>query len=126
MRANQIVDGADANQILRSWWRIIVTRRGLPDGRDEYFVRHDIYPFLFSPGFSAAGFDLWESQVQSKLRTIATRALDNWDSLKIFVGDANDNPPNFEEVLDVEFDQNHLANIQDQTIQAVIANLNNR
>ncbi|MBK8202611.1 MAG: hypothetical protein IPK68_09955 [Bdellovibrionales bacterium] len=126
LQANQIVEGADTNQILRSWWRIMVTRRNLVSGQVEYFVRHDIYPFLFSPGFSAAGFDGWQDQVQSELRIIGNRAVDNWDSLKVFVGravEATNNPTNFAEVLNVPLTRNNFPGIQNQITAAIEANL---
>ena len=50
------------NLVMKSVWRIIVTKR---DG--EYFVRRDIHPFLWSPGYSVSGFDQFGQQVRKEL-----------------------------------------------------------
>jgi len=49
--------------ILKSYWRLIVTKNS-----DDFFTRHEITPYYYSPGYSTAGFDSFKSGIDSFLK----------------------------------------------------------
>jgi hypothetical protein len=90
IRLNQInFTNADQFQklVLSATWRLVVTRRGA-----EFFVRHDIFPVLWSPGYSVAGFPDLNSSIGHEMDFFANRQSrffdDHNDVLKVFAGDA--------------------------------------
>lgn len=86
LRASEITTETDPTKLLRSWWRLVVTRRALLNQSAEYFVRHDISPTFYSPGYSVAGGQEWKDAVRSNLRNIFGKYVPAYDHLALNIG----------------------------------------
>lgn len=72
-------------RLMQSTWRIVITQGPQLD----YFVRHDIFPTLWDPGYSIAGFSEYRNQIHSSLEALLVerprRRLDlEFDVIKCF------------------------------------------
>ena len=130
---------SDLNKIddfmLRSTWRIIVQR----DTENNYYVRHDIYPFFWSPGHSTAGKNNFEEDIKNEFWSVTEpkfhRQDDDFDVVKVFAKDDHkggaffqplfspvDSTPT-EETSEVRFDISH--EIKKSYLDNVINHLKN-
>lgn len=77
--------------LLESTWRVIITR----DSEENFYVRHDIYPAFYLPGFSVAGFPQFKDSLASSIDAIIRndgRLVDkDFDTIKFFGKGANSN-----------------------------------
>lgn len=83
--------------LFKSYWRILVKRNN-----GEFFTRHDVVPYFWSPGFSIGGKDDYESEVLNQLDLFRIDRLNRidhqFDVIKVFANKENVNtylPMNF-------------------------------
>lgn len=106
------------NFLFRSIWRIIIQR----DTNLNYYVRHDIFPYFWSPGHSTGGKKDYKESVTKEFWNVAepkvSRQDIDFDLIKVFAQKAGRNnfdsvpfsPPAAEsgqEVYEVDFQSNH-------------------
>lgn len=84
------IDFTNAEQFqklaLSATWRLVVTRKG-----GEFFVRHDLFPVIWSPGYSVPGFTDLTSSIGHEMDFFGNRQSrlfdDHNDILKVYAGD---------------------------------------
>lgn len=96
-----------SNFLLRSIWRIIVQR----DANHNYYVRHDIFPYFWSPGNSTGGKRDYAENVKNEFWSVAEPKFQRYDTdfdcIKVFGNKAGQNvfPPVAFSPLGVPADQ---------------------
>lgn len=128
VRLNQI-DFANREQVyklvLSATWRLVVTMRN-----NEFFVRHDIYPVIWSPGFSVGGTQDLGSAIGHEMDFFGNRSSrlfdEHSDILKVFAGEAggvfNELTVGGHQQLRINEIQNAPGNFRDEVLAALRGN----